>query len=261
MTETRKTTNDKTDGLYKPFTQSFAQKVDSLSLMSYSITMTTTKETASHTGARDVANRKGVQTMTKTSKTTNDKTERRAIAAGDKFKIIGTAETIEIEYVDALGVARLTNGKDIEADWIADTYERVEAPTPTEAPAPFNPEFRAGLGEAVRAEYADFCELPGTTQEERAAEYAAITARLTPKYPSVAELAARAPILKTAARQEREAYEPDWAQDKSTVELGDMAEAAGVDGRLRLGLMTGSFNRAEIIAVLVKARESITANG
>jgi hypothetical protein len=60
------------------------------------------------------------------------------------------------------------------------------------APPAFNPDFRAGIGKAVSAEYTEYCEEnPDKTQEDRKAEYQRIYARLLPKFPSVRELSQR----------------------------------------------------------------------
>lgn len=58
------------------------------------------------------------------------------------------------------------------------------------APAPFNPHYRPGLGEAASKEYAEKCDsfpYAYQTQAERKALYAEISARLAPLFPAVGE--------------------------------------------------------------------------
>lgn len=57
-------------------------------------------------------------------------------------------------------------------------------------PAPFNPAYRPGLGEAVSKAYAEKCEsfpYAYQTQAERKALYAEISDRLRPLFPAIGE--------------------------------------------------------------------------
>lgn len=57
-----------------------------------------------------------------------------------------------------------------------------------EAPAPFNPEYREGLGEALSAEYTAWSLAnPDHSREEGQAKYREIANRIRDNYPSVAE--------------------------------------------------------------------------
>lgn len=80
-----------------------------------------------------------------------------------------------------------------------------------EAPAPFNPDARPGLHDAVSKAYAHYCETcPDQSTGpslERSAEYARIYAALRPLYPSHSELhgtstECRSRITGTGNRQE-----------------------------------------------------------
>ena len=56
-------------------------------------------------------------------------------------------------------------------------------------PAPFNPDARPGLGNAVSAEYEKWCDShPNSTQNDRKAAYAMIHEKLRPKFPSYGEM-------------------------------------------------------------------------
>lgn len=56
-------------------------------------------------------------------------------------------------------------------------------------PAPFNPDFRPGLGDALHKAHALWCQAnPTATRQERAAAYRATSTRLRPDYPTVAQM-------------------------------------------------------------------------
>ena len=60
-------------------------------------------------------------------------------------------------------------------------------------PAPFNPEARPGLSDAVSREYAKWCECnQGSTKAERIEAYRAIYIKLKPDYPSYEEMVTHA---------------------------------------------------------------------
>ncbi|RLI66808.1 MAG: hypothetical protein DRO67_00095 [Candidatus Asgardarchaeum californiense] len=55
-------------------------------------------------------------------------------------------------------------------------------------PAPFNPNFRRGFGEAISKEYTAYCEEhPNSTQEERKAAYKDIAENLESCFPTERE--------------------------------------------------------------------------
>jgi len=59
----------------------------------------------------------------------------------------------------------------------------------TVKPAPFNPLYRKGLGEAVSAKYGQWCDAnPDSTQNDRRNAYAIIHSELEPKFPSCGEM-------------------------------------------------------------------------
>lgn len=58
-----------------------------------------------------------------------------------------------------------------------------------DAPAPFNPDYRPGISEALSAAHGEWCEAnPDVTQEERRQAFKETQDRLRPNFPSIREM-------------------------------------------------------------------------
>jgi len=116
------------------------------------------------------------------------------VKAKFRFDPSGTAATVQggwfvVEAEDRRTVAEITyQGQaylllNKDGGLKLEEYPKKYRPAPKEPP-PFNPEFRPGLAEALDKAYTAHCDAyPDLNQDERAACYLQIHARLLPSFP------------------------------------------------------------------------------